>query len=54
MHSESGFVRLSGTDRVELVLADPLGLASIAEGLISCGFLCGEEEKRNRVSVALV
>lgn len=34
LHFERGFLRPAGTDRVELVLAHPLGLTEVAEGAL--------------------
>lgn len=34
IHLERGFIRLAGAGRVELVLAHPIGVAEVAEGVV--------------------
>jgi hypothetical protein len=37
LHAESGFVRLAGGDRVELVVAHPTGVVELEEGTLRAG-----------------
>jgi hypothetical protein len=37
MHTESGYFRLAGTDRVELVVAQPTGVVEVLEGTLDVG-----------------
>jgi len=39
IHLERGFIRPAGTGRVELVLAHPIGVAEVAEGVVGDGML---------------
>jgi hypothetical protein len=39
LHFERGFIRPAGADRVEVVLAHPLGLTEVAEGTVRGGAL---------------
>lgn len=39
LHFERGFLRPAGTGRVELVLANPLGIAEVAEGTVDGGVI---------------
>ena len=39
IHFERGFVRPAGAGRVELVLAHPIGVAEVAEGVVGDGVL---------------
>ena len=39
MHAERGYLRVVGTDRIELVLAHPTGIVEVQEGTVAAGVL---------------
>jgi hypothetical protein len=39
MHAEQGYLRVVGTDRIELVLAHPTGIVEVQEGTVDAGVL---------------